>query len=92
MFTNLNELKNAALEVNRSDKEQAYCSKFEVVAFVIDGYMYAVPWSKTAIAILADSGFRRRDLLIPYGRDLVSVDKEDYWNKLVKDAAEERLG
>ena len=92
MFTNLTELKNAALEVSRSDKERAYCSKFEVVAFVIDGYMYAVPWSKTSIRILAENGFKRRDLLIPYGRDLVSSEKEEYWNQLIKDAAAERSG
>lgn len=92
MFTNFKELKNAAIEVKLSEKERVYCSKFEVIAFVFNGYMYVIPWSKTAIQILSDEGFSRRNLQIPYGRDLISPQNEAYWNKLVKEAAKERSG
>ena len=91
MYKNLEELRKSAIAVNRSDKEHSYCSKFEVLAFVIDGTMYAVPWTITALKILTDAGFSRKALKIPYGNELVAKDKEEYWNNLVKEARTTRI-
>lgn len=90
MFENLEDLRKKAIEVECSDKERAYCTRYEILAFVIGGMMYAIPWSRTALKILTDEEFSRKDLKIPYGKDLITKDKEKYWNELVKQAHSDR--
>ena len=89
MFNNLKELREAALEVCHSNKEHTFCSKNEVIGFIIDETMYVVPWSHSAIRILSQESFKRDNLIIPTGTDLVPKEKEEYWELLEKAAYEE---
>ena len=82
MYMDLNQLMEIALKVKKDDNERIFCSKYEVLAFVINGTMYAVPWSHSALKVLMDEKFERKDLIIPFGRDLISIEQEAYWNEL----------
>ena len=90
MFKNLEELRQKAIEIKHYDRDKVYCSKYEILAFVINGTMYAIPWSRTALRILTNEGFSRKDLQFPYGNELITKEKEKYWNELVKQARSDR--
>ena len=71
-----------ALAVEKSDMEHAYCSKDEKLLFVHNGTMYAFPWTKKALQILEDEGFKR-DVLKKDSFIILPHERLAYWQSLV---------
>lgn len=90
MFKNFNELVDGALKIGTyCDMEGAFCSQDEDLIFVHQETICMVPWSRTALQILHDAGFKRQKFQYIPDRT-IPKSKRDYWNNLIKEAHEEK--
>ena len=71
----------------RTVNEHCYISKDEIIYFVNDGKLYAIPWSLYYIELLDSEGFKRAKVPIRYVLFYPNFDKKK-WNKLVHDVNE----
>jgi len=71
--------------------EHAYSIRYVVCAYVYEGKLYAIPWTKGVEKVLVANGFKRDFFYVPFSNDFsYPLKYAELWNNLVDLAREIR--
>ena len=91
MFKTLQEMKSQAIKIGHSSNEKCFISKCEMLAFVTDCTLFAVPWSHSALKVLCDNSFERSNKIeLPYCDQFINKTNRSRWIALENAAHEEK--
>ena len=70
--------------------ERCFCSNAGIIAFVIDGKMYVIPYMASVMSVLSDEGFERKPMYVPFSNEEYPIGQKDKWEALKRMAVTER--